>query len=116
MGENAENNAKKLGELEESSAALQVEKERLFAELQHETERMGETEDKLAQESSEKAKLEFALNEAIEKLEGEAHSAKTFMARNNEAKKELETLNAKLDEGRELASKLEAEKSSRDNF
>merc|ERR1712235_69830 len=81
--ENAEANAKKLGDLEESAAALQVEKERLYADLQAESERLSEVEDKLAQETNERSKLEFALNEAIEKLEGEAHSAKTFLERNN---------------------------------
>merc|ERR1711962_57493 len=112
--ENAEANAKKLVDLEESAASLQVEKERLFADLKAESERLSEVEDKLAQETNEKTKLEFALNEAIEKLEGEAHSAKTFLERNNKQKKEIDELSAKIDEGRELASKLEAEKSSRD--
>merc|ERR1711962_476329 len=112
--ENAEANAKKLGDLEESAAALQVEKERLYADLQAESVRLSEVEDKLTQETNEKTKLEFALNEAIEKLEGEAHSAKTFLERNNKQKKEIDELSAKIDEGRELASKLEAEKSSRD--
>merc|ERR1712212_606768 len=98
--ENAEANAKKLGDLEESAAALQVEKERLFADLKAQSEALSETEDKLAIETSEKQKLEFALNEAIEKLEGEAHSAKTYLDRNNKQKKEIDELGAKIDEGR----------------
>merc|ERR1712189_79063 len=89
----------KLGDLEESAAALQVEKERLYADLQAESERLSEVEDKLAQETNERSKLEFALNEAIEKLEGEAHSAKTFLERNNKQKKEIDELSAKIDEG-----------------
>jgi myosin heavy subunit len=112
--ENAEANAKKLGDLEESAASLQVEKERLFADLKAESERLSEVEDQLAQETNERQKLEFSLNEAIEKLEGEAHSAKTFLERNNKQKKEMEELGTKIDEGRELASKLEAEKATRD--
>merc|ERR1711962_1033230 len=112
--ENAEANAKKLVDLEESAASLQVEKERLFADLKAESERLSETEDKLAQETYERQKLEFSLNEAIEKLEGEAHSAKTFLDRSNKQKKEIEDLGKKIDEGRELASKLESEKASRD--
>merc|ERR1712212_237223 len=98
--ENAEANAKKLGDLEESAAALQVEKERLFADLKAQSEALSETEDKLAQETNERQKLEFALNEAIEKLEGEAHSAKTYLDRNNKQKKEIDELGAKIDEGR----------------
>jgi len=112
--ENAEANAKKLGDLEENAAALQVEKERLFADLKAESERLSEIEDKLAQETSERQKLEFSLNEAMEKLEGEAHSAKTFLDRSNKQKKEIDDLGAKVDEGRELASKLESEKAAKD--
>merc|ERR1712042_394085 len=52
--ENAEANAKKLGDLEENAAALQVEKERLFADLKAESERLSEVEDKLAQETNER--------------------------------------------------------------
>merc|ERR1719431_2472247 len=85
--ENAEANAKKLTDLEEQATNLITEKERLFADLQHESERLVEVEEKLAYESNERQKLEFALNEAMEKLEGEAHSAKTYLERNNKAKK-----------------------------
>merc|ERR1712212_635803 len=42
--ENAEANAKKLTDLEENAAALQVEKERLFADLRSENSRLIETE------------------------------------------------------------------------
>ena len=41
--------------------------------------------------------------------QGEAHSAKTFLDRNNKQKKEIDDLSAKIDEGRELASKLEGQ-------
>merc|ERR1712212_1311697 len=112
--ENAEANAKKLTDLEEQATNLITEKERLFADLQHESERLVEVEEKLATESNERQKLEFALNEAMEKLEGEAHSAKTYLERNNKAKKELDEATGKIDEGRELASKLEGEKNQKD--
>merc|ERR1712096_466940 len=111
--ENAEANAKKLTDLEEQATNLITEKERP-ADLQHESERLVEVEEKLAYESNERQKLEFALNEAMEKLEGEAHSAKTYLERNNKAKKELDDATAKIDEGRELASKLEGEKAQKD--
>merc|ERR1712212_1245376 len=91
--ENAEANAKKLTDLEEQATNLITEKERLFADLQHESERLVEVEEKLATESNERQKLEFALNKAKEKLD---------------------EATAKIDEGRELASKLEGEKAQKD--
>merc|ERR1712119_182022 len=51
--ENAEANAKKLTDLEEQATNLITEKERLFADLQHESERLVEVEEKLAYESNE---------------------------------------------------------------
>merc|ERR1712113_1234266 len=112
--ENAEANAKKLGDIEEQATNLITEKERLFADLSAENERLIETEDALSVMTSEKNQLEFQLNESMEKLEGEAHSAKTYLERNNKAKKELDEATAKIDEGRELASKLEGEKNQKD--
>merc|ERR1712183_554185 len=69
--ENAEANAKKLLDLEESQTNLVNEKEKLFADMKATSEALTETEDKLAVETNERQKLEFALNEAMEKLEGE---------------------------------------------
>merc|ERR1712142_216690 len=112
--ENAEANAKKLGDIEEQLTTVLKEKEQLFADLSAENERLIETEDALAVMTNEKSQLEFSLNEAIEKLEGESHSAKTFLERNQKQKKELEELGARIEENREAISKLEGEKSSRD--
>merc|ERR1712142_1274401 len=112
--ENAEANAKKLGDIEEQLTTVLNEKEKLFADLSAENERLIETEDALAVMTNEKSQLEFSLNEAIEKLEGESHSAKTFLERNQKQKKEIEELGARIEENREAISKLEGEKSSRD--
>jgi len=112
--ENAEANAKKLGDIEEQLTTVLKEKEQLFADLNAENERLVETEDALAVMTNEKSQLEFSLNEAIEKLEGESHSAKTFLERNQKQKKEIEELGARIEENREAISKLEGEKSSRD--
>jgi myosin heavy subunit len=112
--ENAEANAKKLGDIEDQLTTLVTEKERLFKELKEENERLIETEEALSAETNERQKLEFSLNEAMEKLEGEAHSAKTFLDRSNKQKKEIEEQGAKIDESREAILKLEGEKASRD--
>merc|ERR1711962_204079 len=109
--ENAEANAKKLGDIEEQLTTVLKEKEQLFADLSAENERLIETEDALAVMTNEKSQLEFSLNEAIEKLEGESHSAKTFLERNQKQKKEIEELGARIEENREAISKLEGEKS-----
>merc|ERR1712002_797531 len=92
--ENAEANAKKLGDIEEQLTTVLKEKEQLFADLNAENERLVETEDALAVMTNEKSQLEFSLNEAIEKLEGESHSAKTYLERNRKLKKKIEELNA----------------------
>jgi len=112
--ENAEANAKKLGEIEEQLTTVLNEKEKLFADLRSENSRLIETEEQLAAMTNEKNQLEFEYNEAMEKLEGEAHSAKTYLERNQKQKKEIEELGGKLDANRETISKLEGEKSSRD--
>merc|ERR1719494_1320766 len=112
--ENAEANAKKLGEIEEQLTVVLNEKEKLFNDLRTESNRLVDTEDQLAIVSKEKTQLEFELNDAIEKLEGEAHSAKTFLERNQKQKKEIDELNGKVSENREAISKLEGEKASRD--
>merc|ERR1712212_257522 len=51
--ENAEANAKKLGEIEEASVSLQIEKERMHAELKAESERLIETEEQLTAVTNE---------------------------------------------------------------
>jgi len=112
--ENAEANAKKLGDIEEQLTVVLNEKEKLFNDLRIESNRLVETEDQLAAVSKEKTQLEFELNDAIEKLEGEAHSAKTFLERNQKQKKEIDELSGKNSEAREAISKLEGEKASRD--
>merc|ERR1711931_127513 len=112
--ENAEANAKKLGEIEGQLTTVLNEKEKLFNELRTENNRLIETEESLAVITKEKGQLEFELNEAIEKLEGEAHSAKTFLERNQKQKKEIDELSGKVSEGREAITKLEGEKASRD--
>merc|ERR1711909_175349 len=68
--ENAEANAKKLLDLEESQTNLVNEKEKLFADMKATSEALTETEDKLAVETNERQKLETQLNEIMEKLEG----------------------------------------------
>merc|ERR1712212_799373 len=112
--ENAEANAKKLGDIEEQLTDVLREKEKLFDDLRLENSRLIDTEEQLTAVTNEKNQLEFDLNDATEKLEGEAHSAKTFLERNQKQKKEIEELGAKIDANREAISKLEAEKSSRD--
>merc|ERR1711977_518980 len=74
--ENAEANAKKLTEIEEQLTNVMAEKEKLFRELNGESDRLTETEEALMEERNERAKLEFSLNEITEKLEGEEHTAK----------------------------------------
>merc|ERR1712212_622233 len=76
--ENAEANAKKLTDIEEQLTVVLREKEKLFADLRSENSRLIETEEQLIAVTNEKNQLEFDLNDATEKLEGEAHSAKTF--------------------------------------
>merc|ERR1712121_82920 len=68
--ENAEANAKKLGEIEEQLTVVLNEKEKLFADLRSEISRLIETEEQLAAMTNEKNQLEFEYNEAMEKLEG----------------------------------------------
>jgi myosin heavy subunit len=112
--ENAEANAKKLTDIEEQLTNVMAEKEKLFRELNGESDRLTETEEALMEERNERSKLEFSLNEITEKLEGEEHTAKTYLERNTKQKKEIEELNKKAEENRESIIKLEGEKSSRD--
>merc|ERR1711936_1115231 len=107
--ENAEANAKKLTDIEEQLTVVLREKEKLFADLRSENSRLIETEEQLTAVTNEKNQLEFDLNDATEKLEGEAHSAKTFLERNQKQKKEIEEASSKLDANRETIAKLEGE-------
>merc|ERR1711962_154203 len=112
--ENAEANAKKLGEIEGQLTTVLNEKEKLFNELRTENNRLIETEEQLSVITKEKNQLEFDLKDANEKLDGESHSAKTYLERNQKQKKEIGELGSKIDANRETISKLESEKSSRD--
>merc|ERR1712013_845829 len=73
--ENAEANAKKLTDIEDQLTTILREKEKLFDELRTESSRLVDTEEALASMSNEKNQLEFDLKDAVEKLDGEAHSA-----------------------------------------
>merc|ERR1712002_170692 len=64
--ENAVANEAKRKELESTLTDVMTEKDKLFADLQQETERLIEAEDKLLQTESERSKLESSLNEALE--------------------------------------------------
>merc|ERR1739838_991813 len=112
--EEAEANAKRKAELEDNMTKVLEQKEKLAAELASESAMLVETEEKLAQETNEREKLEFSLNDALEKLEGEAHGAKVFLEKNQKQKKEIEELTKKGEEAREAITKLEGEKGSRD--
>lgn len=72
--EQSKEDGEKRKELEATVTEAIAEKEKLFAELQAETDRLIEAEDKLMQTQSLKDKLEASLNEALEKLDGEEHS------------------------------------------
>merc|ERR1711972_658917 len=89
--ENAEANAKKLTEIEDQLTVVLREKEKLFDDLRSENNRLIETEEQLTSTTNLKNQLEFELNEALEKLEGEAHSAKTFLERNQKQKRDRRT-------------------------
>merc|ERR1712240_59200 len=65
--ENAEANAKKLGDLEENLTVVLREKEKLFDDLRSENNRLIETEEQLTSTTNLKNQLEFELNEALEK-------------------------------------------------
>jgi len=111
--ENAEANEAKRQQLEDNLTSITEAKEKLFAELQQESERLMETEEKLMAETNEKEKLLFSLNEAMEKLEGEEHTAKVFQDRTNKAKQDIDELTSATESQREQITKLEGENSSK---
>merc|ERR1711962_1107054 len=93
--ENAEANEKKRQELEEALTAALAEKEKLFGELQSETDRLITAEEKLMQTQNLKDSLESSLNEALEKLEGEEHTVGVFQEKQKKAQSQIEDLSAK---------------------
>merc|ERR1712002_745925 len=112
--ENAEANEAKRKELESTLTDVMSEKEKLFADLQAETDRLIDAEDKLMQTQSLKDKLEASLNEALEKLEGEEHSVSVYTERFHKAESTIEELTQKSEEQAPNISRLESEKASRD--
>jgi len=112
--ENAVANETRRKELETQLTDVMTEKDRLFADLQSETERLIEAEDKLLHTETEKNKLESSLNEALEKLEGEEHAAGRLSQRVQDAEKEIAGLTTKQEEMAEDISRLVGEKMSRD--
>jgi len=112
--ENAEANEAKRKELEEQLTEAMTEKDRLFSELQTETERLIEAEDTLCQLNVDKEKLESSLAETTEKLEAEEYNASKALARAQKAEKEIEEVTAKQHQARDDISKLETEKNSRE--
>jgi myosin heavy subunit len=91
-----------------------TEKEKLYSELQAETDRLIAAEDKLMQTQSLKDKLEASLNEALEKLEGEEHSVSVMDEKLQDLEDDVSDLRANADEMQTNISRLEGEKSSRD--
>merc|ERR1712002_93408 len=112
--ENAEANEAKRKELESTLTDVMSEKDRLFSELQSETEKLIEAEDKVLQLSSEREKLESSLAETIEKLEGEEHNGTKLLGRAQKAEKEIEDLTEKQRQAQDDISKLKTEKTSRE--
>merc|ERR1712142_899361 len=90
--ENAEANEKKRKELEGQLTDVISEKEKLFADLQAETDRLITAEDKLMQTQALKDKLEASLNEALEKLEGEEHTVDKLEGKITDAENKIEEL------------------------
>merc|ERR1712080_210033 len=112
--ENAVANEAKRKELEEQLTDTISQKEKLFADLQSETDRLIDAEEKLMQTQNLKDKLEASLNEALEKLDGEEHSVRVFQEKFGKSEAAIEELSAKCDEQSENISRLETEKASRD--
>merc|ERR1712142_1233645 len=94
--ENAEANAKKLTDIEEQLTVVLREKEKLFADLRTENNRLIETEEQLTAVTNEKNQLEFDYNDAVEKLEGEKASRDRQIDALNEDISKAEDAYAKL--------------------
>merc|ERR1712226_701498 len=112
--ENAEANEKKRKELEGQLTDVMAEKEKLFADLQAETDRLISAEDKLMQTQTLKDKLEASLNEALEKLDGEEHGTSVLTEKLHKAEDSITELTQKGDEMASNISRLEGEKTNRD--
>jgi len=112
--EKAKADAENVQQMAENLTATVAEKEKLFASLQAETNRLVETEDKLMQTQQLKDKLESSLNEALEKLDGEEHQVSSLSTKFHAAETKIEDLEAKGEELSSNISRLEGEKTNRD--
>jgi len=112
--ENAAANEARRNELETQLTDIMSQKDKLFADLQAETDRLIDAEDKLMHVQADKDKLESSLNEAIEKLEGEEHTTSKLSEKVRKAEAEIEDLTNKGQEMSENITKLQGEKASRD--
>merc|ERR1712142_1148529 len=86
-----------------------AEKEKLFSELQAESDRLCAAEEKLMQTQTLKDKLESSLNEALEKLEGEEHQVSVLETKIQTAENKIEELETKKEEMQNNIHKLEQE-------
>uniref|UniRef100_A0A7M5X456 Myosin heavy chain n=1 Tax=Clytia hemisphaerica TaxID=252671 RepID=A0A7M5X456_9CNID len=112
--EQAKADEEKRKQMENELTDAIASKEKLFADLQAETDRLIATEDKLLQTQTLKDKLEASLNEALEKLESEEHSGEVLESKVAEAESKIDDLNNKADEMQTNIHRLEQEKTSRD--
>jgi len=112
--ENAVANEARRKELEEQLTDVMTEKDKLFRDLQLETERLIEAEDQLLQTTSDRDKLESSLGEALEKLEGEEHNGMKLQQKVQKAEKDIDDLTTKGQQMSDSISKLQTEKASRE--
>merc|ERR1712196_202992 len=112
--EEAAANEAKRKELECSLTDVMAQKEKLFADLQAETDRLIDAEDKLMQTQNCKDKLEASLNEALERLDGEEHSVTVFKEKLCKSEQAIDDLVQKGEEMGENISRLQSEKASRE--
>lgn len=96
--EQAKADEEKRKQMEGQLTDVIAEKEKLFAELQSETDRLIAAEDKLMQTQALKDKLESSLNEALEKLESEEHNGGVLEGKIADAESQIEDLNTKCDD------------------
>ena len=96
--EQAKADEEKRKQMEGQLTDIVAEKEKLFNELQAETDRLIAAEDKLMQTQALKDKLESSLNEALEKLESEEHNGGVLESKISGAESEIEELNIKCEE------------------
>merc|ERR1711916_67139 len=112
MGAKADEEKRK--EMETTLTDTIAEKEKLFAELQAETDRLIAAEEKLMQTQTLKDKINAEYMGALEKLEGEEHTVDKLEGKITDAENKIEELNAKTDEMSNNIHRLEQEKTSRD--